>query len=53
MRTFLIYYPISNLFDTQEVHLQDGESAIDAIIREGGAWEEWEFRGEVIPYTAL
>lgn len=49
MRTFLIYYPESNLFDTQQVEVRDGEDPVDAITRDGHPLEEWKLEGEVIP----
>ncbi len=49
MRTFLIYYPECNRFDTQEVNVLPGEFPESAIQREGDPWEAWVLRGEVFP----
>lgn len=49
MRTFLIYYPECNRFDTQEVSVLPGEAPEAAIQREGDPWGEWVLQGEVFP----
>lgn len=41
MRRFLIYFPVSNLYESQTVNVLDHETPEQAIIREGDASEEW------------
>lgn len=41
IRRFLIYYPLSNLYESREVNVLPGESPEDAILREGDATEGW------------
>lgn len=41
MRRFLIYLPVSDLYESQVVDVQDHETPEQAIRREGDASEEW------------
>lgn len=44
---FMIYYPLSDTYESQEVEVLPGESPEDAIIREGDAIEEFELYRQI------
>lgn len=47
MRSFLIFYPLLDAYETQTVNVEDGEFPEDAIIREGSAVDEWRLYREM------